>query len=299
MPAEANHGHNQTIVNGIGHIGYIQGGKLARWTDEEIPFTFLTKAKNFIEDHKQEPFFLYYALTEPHVPRLPATMFKGKSELGNRGDVILQLDWAVGEIIKQLKYLGLDKNTMIIFSSDNGPVIMDGYEDQGFEKLNGHTPAASLRGGKYSILEGGTREPFIISWPAKIKPGVSGALVSQIDFLASFASFFNVESKNAIDSKNVWDAFTGKDQKGRNFFIEQNDQLAIVKDNWKYIRPSRGEAFYKLTHTDSGNLPTAQLYNLNDDLGEKNNLALKYPEKVKELETLLSTELSTEEAKAK
>jgi arylsulfatase A-like enzyme len=201
MPAENNHGHNQTIVNGVGRIGYMQGGKLARWTDEELPFTFLTKAKNFIEDHKQEPFFLYYALTEPHVPRLPATMFKGKSELGYRGDVILQLDWAVGEITKQLKYLGLDKNTMIIFSSDNGPVIMDGYEDQGFEKLNGHTPAGSLRGGKYSILEGGTREPFIVSWPAKIKPGVSNALVSQIDFLASFASFFNIESKNAIDSK--------------------------------------------------------------------------------------------------
>ena len=290
MSAEANHGHNMTIVNGIGRIGYMQGGKVARWTDEELPFTFLTKAKNFIEDHKQEPFFLYYALTEPHVPRLPATMFKGKSELGYRGDVILQLDWAVGEITKQLKYLGLDKNTMIIFSSDNGPVIMDGYEDQGAEKLNGHAPAGPLRGGKYSILEGGTREPFIVSWPAKIKPGVSGALVSQIDFLASFASFFNIESKNAIDSKNVWDAFIGKDHKGRDFYIEQSNQLAIVKDNWKYIRPSKGEAYYKLTRTDTGNLPTAQLYNLADDVGEKNNLALKYPEKIKELEALLSAE---------
>ena len=290
MPAEVDHGHNQTIVNGVGRIGYMKGGKLARWTDEELPFTFLTKAKHFIEDHQQEQFFLYYALTEPHVPRLPATMFKGKSELGYRGDVILQLDWAVGEIIKQLKHLGLDKNTIVIFSSDNGPVIMDGYEDGGFEKLNGHKPAGILRGSKYSILEGGTRAPFIVSWPAKIKPGVSDALVSQIDFLASFAGFFNLENKNGIDSKNIWNAFVGKDKKGRDYFVEQSSQLAIVKDNWKYIRPSNGLAFYKLTHTDSGNLPTAQLYNLTDDLGEKNNVASKYPEKVKELEALLIAE---------
>ncbi|QPH39042.1 sulfatase family protein [Pedobacter endophyticus] len=290
MPAEVGHGHNQTIVNGVGRIGYMKGGKLARWTDEELPFTFLTKAKSFIEDHQQEPFFLYYALTEPHVPRLPATMFKGKSELGYRGDVILQLDWAVGEITKQLKHLGLDKNTIIIFSSDNGPVVMDGYEDGGFEKLNGHKPAGILRGSKYSILEGGTRAPFIVSWPAEIKPGVSDALVSQIDFLASFAGFFNLENKNGIDSKNIWNAFMGKDKKGRDYFVEQSSQLAIVKDNWKYIRPSNGLATYKLTHTDTGNLPTAQLYNLTDDLGEKNNVAEKYPEKVKELEALLNAE---------
>src|SRR5690606_35837109 len=116
MKASPNHGHNNTIVNGIGRIGYMTGGKTARWADEELSFTFLDKAKNFIAQNRQKPFFLYFSVTEPHVPRMPATMFKGKSGLGFRGDAILQLDWTVGEIIKQLQFSGLDKSTIIIFS---------------------------------------------------------------------------------------------------------------------------------------------------------------------------------------
>lgn len=147
MKASPNHGHDNTIVNGIGRIGYMSGGKTARWADEEMPLTFLTKAKEFIEENRQKPFFLYYALTEPHVPRMPSTIFKGKSNLGFRGDAILQLDWAVGEILKQLDYLGLNENTIVIFSSDNGPVLDDGYQDGAVTKQNGHMPAGPLRGG--------------------------------------------------------------------------------------------------------------------------------------------------------
>ena len=113
--ADPQQGHDNTIVNGIGRIGFMTGGKLARWTDEELSFTFLEKAKAFIREHRQTPFFLTYNLTEPHAPRMPATMFKGKSKLGLRGDAILQLDWAVGEISKELRALGIDKNTLIIF----------------------------------------------------------------------------------------------------------------------------------------------------------------------------------------
>ena len=282
-------GHNQTIVNSIGRIGYMTGGKMARWTDEEVPLTFLAKAQNFIEQNQKQPFFLYYAMTEPHAPRVPSTMNKGLSELGYRGDVIMQLDWAVGELMKRLKGLGIDKNTMIIFTSDNGPVLNDGYLDDDVEKLNGHTPAGPLRGGKYSILEGGTREPFIVSWPEKVKPGVSDAMISQLDLVQSFASYFKVPNES-IDSKNLWEALLGKSKTGRSELIEQSSQLAIIKDNWKYIRPSKGKAYYPLTHTDSGNLPTPQLYDLTNDVGEKNNLAEKYPEKVTALEALLKQE---------
>src|SRR5690606_30698957 len=116
---------------------------------------FLDKAKNFIAQNRQKPFFLYFSVTEPHVPRMPATMFKGKSGLGFRGDAILQLDWTVGEIIKQLQFSGLDKSTIIIFSSDNGPVLDDGYEDGAVTQQNGHVPTGELRGGKYSVLEAG------------------------------------------------------------------------------------------------------------------------------------------------
>ncbi len=284
------HGHNQTIVNGIGRIGYMSGGKKARWTDEEITTTFLSKAQGFIEAHKSKPFFLFYPMTEPHVPRMPATIFKGTSGLGLRGDAILQMDYTVGQIMKQLKHLGIDKNTMIIFSSDNGPVLDDGYQDGAVTQLNGHTPLGPLRGGKYSAFEGGTRVPFIISWPGNIIPGVSDALVSQVDFLASFASLTKqtIPKGDAMDSQDMLPAFLGKSKTGRSSLIEQGGALALVHNNWKYIGPQKGIAYMKLTGIETGNLPTAQLYNLKEDIGEQNNLAEKYPEKVKELAALFN-----------
>ncbi len=163
--------------------------------------TFLEKAKAFITQHQREPFFLTYALTEPHVPRMPSTMFKGKSGLGYRGDAILQLDWSVGEILKELDFLGLSKNTLVIFSSDNGPHREgDGYQDGAVTQLNGHKPAGILRGGKYSIFEAGTRVPMIISWPGKVQSGVSDALICQIDFLASFSSLLKKNYPKAVQS---------------------------------------------------------------------------------------------------
>ena len=283
-------GHDGTNVNGIGRIGYMSGGKLARWVDEEVSSTFLAKAEGFIEENQHKPFFLYFAMTEPHVPRMPATRFKGTSGLGLRGDVILQLDWTVGEIMKQLKYLGLEKNTIVIFTSDNGPVLNDGYQDEAVAKLNGHTPAGPMRGGKYSALEGGTRIPFIIRWPGKIKPQVSDALVSQMDMLASFSAFLKqpIPAGDATDSENLMDAFLGRSDKGRSVYIEQGGALAIVKDGWKYITPNNSEPYNNLVEIETGNSTEPQLYNLNNDIGEKHNLAAQYPEKVKDLKALLA-----------
>lgn len=296
--ATPNHGHNGTIVNGIGRIGFMTGGLQARWTDEEMPLTFLEKAKEFIGSNKSKPFFLYYALTEPHVPRMPSTMFKGKSGLGLRGDAILQMDWAVGEIMNHLKALGIDQNTIIIFSSDNGPVLDDGYLDGAVTQLNGHTPWGPLRGGKYSAFEAGTRIPFIISWPGKTRqrtaqPRVSDALVCQIDLLASFARFLNqsIPADDAIDSENMLAALSGKSAKGRNVLVKQGGAMSVIKDNWKYIAPGNGPANTGplLTNIETGNLPAPQLYNLKEDIGEKNNLAGQYPDKVNELAALLES----------
>jgi len=282
-------GHDGTIVNGIGRIGYMSGGKMARWVDEEVSSTFLAKAEGFIEQNQHQPFFLYFAMTEPHVPRMPATRFKGKSGLGLRGDVILQLDWTVGEIMKQLKYLNLSKNTIVIFTSDNGPVLNDGYLDEAVAKYNGHAPTGPMRGGKYSTLEGGTRIPFIITWPGKIKSGVSDALISQIDLLASFSAFTGqtIPAGDGGDSENELNALLGKSKYGRSVNVEQGGALAIVKDGWKYIPANNGATMMKLVGIETGNSPEPQLYNLNSDIGEKNNLASQYPEKVKELEMLL------------
>jgi len=298
LQATPDHGHNGTIVNGIGRIGFMTGGRQARWTDEEMPLTFLEKAKEFIHNNKGNPFFLYYALTEPHVPRMPSTMFKGKSGLGLRGDAILQLDWAVGEIMNQVKALGIEQNTIIIFSSDNGPVLDDGYLDGAVTQLNGHTPWGPLRGGKYSAFEAGTRIPFIISWPAKMRqrsarPGVSDALVCQIDFLASFAQLLHqaIPAGDAADSENILDALSGKSTRGRDVLVKQGGALSVITRDWKYIAPNDGPANTgpRLTNIETGNLPAPQLYNLKEDVGEKNNLAGRYPGKVNELAALLET----------
>jgi len=288
MRSSPGQGHDQTIVNGIGRIGYMSGGKTARWADEELSLTFLSKAKRFITQHKASPFFLYFALTEPHVPRMPATMFKGTSGLGYRGDAIVQLDWTVGEIMKQLEQEGLSQNTIIIFSSDNGPVLDDGYQDEAVSKLNGHKPAGTLRGGKYSAFEAGTRVPFIVRWPG-VTSSISNALICQVDLLASFAAMFNrtLAPNDATDSYNLIEALKGKSQQGRDFLVEQGGTLAIVKDGWKYIEPNAGPAIDKLVNIELGNKAQPQLYNLTEDIGETKNIAEANPGKVKELSALL------------
>lgn len=289
LKMKSTHGHDFTIVNGIGRIGYMAGGKNARWNDEEVSLSFLIKSKLFIEENKNQPFFLYFALTEPHVPRMPATIFKGKSGLGLRGDAILQLDWTVGEIVKQLKFLGLEKNTIIIFTSDNGPVLDDGYDDGAVTQLNGHTPAGILKGGKYSVFEAGTRVPWIISWPGNIMPGVSNALISQVDFTTTFARVLkqNITGGDAPDGEDIWNALSGKSKTGRRNLIEHAGTLAIIQDNWKYIEPANGQKLFKEVNIESGLDTLPQLYDLKNDIEEKKNLADKYPQKVQELAKLL------------
>lgn len=287
LKMKSSHGHNNTIVNGIGRIGWMSGGQRARWTDESLAEDFLAQAELFIEKNKDNPFFLYYAVNEIHVPRMPDTRFKGASKMGYRGDVILEMDYLVGEIMKLLDYLDLTKKTIIVFSSDNGPVLDDGYVDQAVEKAHGHQPAGPLRGGKYSMFEGGTRVPFIVRWPGTVAPGVSDVLVSQVDLLASFAAMNDVKlnKEDAVDSRNILPVLLGKSEEGRTTYIEQNNGgvLAFIKDGWKYIQPHKGPALLKSVNIESGFSPEPQLYNLMDDVGEQNNQAAKYPDKVKEM----------------
>jgi arylsulfatase A len=290
LKSSANHGHNNTIVNGIGRIGYMSGGRKARWVDEEIAHVFVDKAEAFIEGNRNESFFLYFSLNDIHVPRMPSTQFKGKSGLGLRGDAILQLDWTVGRILSKLKALGIDQNTMVIFTSDNGPVLDDGYEDGAVTQRNGHNQLGPLRGGKYSAFEGGTRVPFLVRWPARITPSaVSDALVCQIDLIGSFAGLFrqNLAHSDAPDSQNTWDAFTGKSKKGREALVQQGAAFSLAKGNWKYIEPSNNPKLQQLTNIESGTDPLPQLYDLKNDIGEKNNLAANHPDLVKELATML------------
>ncbi|MBN1360476.1 MAG: arylsulfatase [Sedimentisphaerales bacterium] len=284
------HGHDQTIVNGISRIGYMSGGKTARWVDEDMADAITGKAIAFIERHRDEPFFLYFATHDIHVPRVPHPRFAGTSGLGPRGDVICQLDWCAGELIKTLDRLNLADNTLVIFTSDNGPVVDDGYRDEAVEKLNGHKPAGPLRGGKYSAFDAGTRVPFIVRWPQRVKPGQSDALVSQVDLLASLAALTGqtLAHDDAPDSFDVLGALLGRTRTGRDHLVEHAGTLSLIKGPWKYIEPNRGARYDRNTDTELGNDPEPQLYNLTDDIGEKNNLATEHPEVVAELSDLLN-----------
>lgn len=149
------HGHDMSTVNGISRIGYMKGGGKALWKDENIADSITAHAVDFIKQHKDEPFFMYFATNDVHVPRFPHNRFRGKNKMGLRGDAIAQFDWSVGQLLEALDKMGLTQNTLIILSSDNGPVVDDGYDDKAEELLNGHEPAGNLRGGKYSAFEGG------------------------------------------------------------------------------------------------------------------------------------------------
>ena len=286
------HGHNQAIVNGISRIGYMKGGGKALWQDENIADTIASKAVDYIKQNKDSTFFLYVGTNDIHVPRYPHERFRDKSGMGYRGDAILQFDWTVGEIMKALKEAGIAENTLIVLTSDNGPVVNDGYADRSVELLGEHCPWGELRGGKYSIFEAGTRVPFIVAWSAQIKPGVSKALISHIDLLASMAGLIGADMKPEIaaDSRNHIDVLTGKDAKGREYVIEAAQTMAVTTSEWKYIAPCRYTPYYAITRTETGNSKEEQLYHLKNDLGERQNLAAEYPEKLEELKEILEKE---------
>jgi len=284
------HGHDQTIVNGISRIGYMTGGMAARWVDEDMADTVTGKALAFIERHKNEPFFLYFSTHDIHVPRVPHPRFAGTSGLGPRGDAIVQLDGCVGEVLKSLDRLGLADNTLLIFTSDNGPVVDDGYQDRAVELLDGHKPAGPLRGGKYSAFDAGTRVPFLVRWPARVKPGVSDALVCQIDLPASFAALTGqkLAADDAPDSFDMLGPLLGERTVGRDHLVEHAGALSLIKGDWKYIAPSKGPQISANTNTELGNAPQPQLYDLKTDLGEKNNVAEQHPKVVEEMAALLA-----------
>jgi arylsulfatase A-like enzyme len=278
-------GHDQTIVNGISRIGWMSGGRAARWVDEDMADVLTGKAVDFIERHRGERFFLYYATHDIHVPRVPHPRFAGRSGLGPRGDVVLQLDWATGKVLETLERLKLADKTLVVFTSDNGPVVDDGYRDEAVEKLNGHRPAGPLRGGKYSAFDGGTRVPMIVRWPGRVKPGVSDALVGQVDFLASFAALTGqaLGPQDAPDSLEAIGAILGESRTGRDQLVEQAGALALITPRWKLISPSEGPRVDRETNIELGNDPRPQLYDLTVDLAERRNVAAEHPDVVRDL----------------
>jgi arylsulfatase A len=298
LKSQADEQHSGTIVNGISRIGFMTGGKSALFKDEDMADTYLNKAQNFITSHakpqangEKKPFFLYYAPNENHVPRVVHQRFQGATSLGPRGDALAVFDWCVGRLIGTLKANGIYENTMIIISSDNGPVLFDGYWDGAIEKKGNHKAGGIWRGGKYSRWEAGTRVPFIVSWPNKVKPGISNALVSQVDLFASFAEMLGVEvpENAAVDSEKILPALLGHSDHGRDYVVQEAlTQIAIRKGNWKYL-PSgsikeRGD-IGEWIETEVGD--QGFLFNLTEDPNERKNVANLYPEIVSEMNAII------------
>ena len=271
------HGHNSTIHNGISRIGFYTGGTAARFRDEDLADKWVEKSNEFMEQHKDEPFFLFFSSHDIHVPRMPHERFQGTTKLGFRGDAIVQLDWCVGEVMKTLDRLKLTEKTLVVFCSDNGPVLDDGYKDGAIEKIGTHRAAGPYTGGKYSVFEGGTRTPFITRWPGHIRPGESDKLVCTIDLAASLAALTeqSLPADGCLDSFNVMDALMGQSNaKGREHLVTQNNgnngTYALRSGRWKLHRYDRKSAFNKIVERKlaSTQMPPFSLFDLLTDPGE-------------------------------
>lgn len=278
------HQHDDAIINGVSRIGRMAGGASALWVDEEMGERFLGRAKDFVSRHQEQPFFLFYAFHQPHVPRLPSPKFAGSTNQGPRGDVIAEMDWCVGEFLAHLDSLGLSEDTIVIFSSDNGPVLDDGYQDQAEELVGDHRPAGPLRGSKYSLYDGGTRVPTILSWPGTVAPGTSDALVSQVDLTASFAALAGVDlpAGSAADSFDMREALFGDDEVGRDEILAEGIYRTDVirQGSWVCIPPHDPPSHYEQKNVELGRLPDPQLFDLSDDLGQRQDVASEQPERV-------------------
>ena len=190
--------------------------------------------------------------------------------------------------MNELKRLDILDDTLIIFSSDNGPVLDDGYADKAYELNGTHRAAGPLRGGKYSKFDGGTRIPFIVSCPKMVRRGVSDALVSQVDLFASFAAMLDMPlgKDSAVDSQNIYSALIGEEPVGRKELMVEDVSCGkmLRRGNWTYLSPSVGAPFMKEVRIETGLSQDPQLYNMDYDIGQQTNVAWDYGDVVKDME---------------
>lgn len=283
----SNKQHAGTIIDGISRIGHMKGGATTLWKDQDIADDITAAAERFITSCAGKPLFLYFCTNDIHVPRDPHSRFRGKSSQGIRGDATLQMDDSLGRLVATLQQAGYKpEETLIIFTSDNGPVISDGYEDGAREACASHQPAHPWRGGKYTLYEGGTRIPFIVSWPGTIKPGTSPALLCQMDLGRSLATLCGIDlpAGSMRDSESHLPALLGRSLTARQELVTQAFEVpryALRRNQYKYIPAFRQQA--------------EQLYHLATDPAEQHNLAPQEPEKAAELRTRLQ-ELTADSA---
>ena len=291
------HGHNGTIHNGIGRIGFYTGGEAARFRDEDLADTWVAESIRWITARRDsspaKPFFLLVASHDIHVPRVPHERFAGVSGLGPRGDCIVEFDWCVGAIVTALEKLGIADDSLVIVCSDNGPVLDDGYKDEAVEKLGDHRPAGPFRGGKYSVFEGGTRTPFIAWGPGRIAPGMSDEIVCTIDLPRTLATLAGRPPAAGVfpDSADVLGALLGRpDARGRESLVQQDNgtsgRFGYRSETWKLVREPVGKR---------GDRPRSHrdlLYDLVRDPGEATDVSARFPEVAARLTAALDIALA-------
>lgn len=286
------HGHNATIHNGISRIGFYTGGKEARFRDEDLADRWVEESVEWMEEHRDKPFFLFFSSHDIHVPRMPHERFQGKTPQGWRGDAILELDWCVGELVTALERLGIAEDTLVVFCSDNGPVLDDGYADDALEKNGDHRSGGPFSGGKYSIYEGGTRTPFLAWWPGRIEPAVSEEIVCTIDLPASFAAMAgaSLPDDEVLDSLDLSDVLLGEEgAAGRESLVQQDNggrgNFGYRKGKWKLQRHDSKKARNLVVESKLANTPVPkfQLFDLEKDPAEEHDVLLKHPEVAAEM----------------
>ncbi|MBX3416452.1 MAG: sulfatase-like hydrolase/transferase [Pirellulaceae bacterium] len=271
---------------------------------EEVDLVFLEKSRKFLQQHvqqnPQQPFFLFHSTQAVHLPSFPARQFQGKTNAGPHGDFIHQLDWIVGELLETLEQLDVYENTLVIFTSDNGPETTSVIH---MRQDHDHDPARPWRGMKRDNWEGGHRIPFIVRWPARLDSGTTcDQLTCLTDIVATVAGVIDLElpDESAEDSFNMLPAWTGEfDQAIRPYLIHQafrgSQTLAIRRQQWKWIdHPDSGGNRYEanpglkpLIIAESNPAAAGQLYDLSTDPGEMNNLVETRPEIARELKRML------------
>jgi arylsulfatase A-like enzyme len=278
------HGHDMTIVNGISRIGWMTGGKAARWKDEDMADDITRRAVSFIERSKDKPFFLYFATHDAHVPRCPHPRFRGTSGHGLRGDAIVELDWCVGQLLDSLEKHGLANHTLVVFTSDNGGVMDDGYVDGTGTDASGHRCNGALRGFKGGLYEGGHRVPFLARWPGVTPAGrTSAELICHVDTLATVAALVGrpLPAGAGPDSFDISPALRAQSppRPCRASLVHQSGAgaLAIRVGPWKLI-PNDGKK----------KAAPPELYNLADDPAEATNVAPRHADRVAELTAALA-----------
>ncbi len=261
------------------------------WQDEEVDVTFAQKAVAWIEERagEQRPFFLYLTPSAPHRPCMPPDFIKGKSSVGQRGDMIVLFDWLVGQIDDTLQRNDLAENTLLIITSDNGAQLTDFYGNSWGHKANGE-----LRGQKADIWDGGHREPFIARWPDRMAAGSSSEqLVCLVDLLATCAAIVGAELPAGAgpDSCDILPLFRGEEQPVRDTLVHHSGDgmFSIRRGPWKLIDGLGSGGFTRPARVEpQPGGPGGQLYNLAEDIAEQHNLWQERPEIVLELRTALA-----------